>query len=326
MRYTTLGATGLRVSLAGLGCGGFSRLGLAKGNTEEQAADVIRTALDLGVNYIDTAASYGTEGAVGLALRGRPRDDIVIASKVKIEVGGALVAEEEIYQSLDESLRLLRTDHIDVFQIHGPRPEHFAHVMDVFVPALQRAKRAGKIRFIGISEHAADIDHEVLLRGANAGIIDVALLAFHMMHQTAKNALFDTLGQRGVGSVAMYVVRRMFAQPDRLREVVAELVAAGKLPAALLQKSEPLDFLVHDGGAETLTEAAYRFAGHQDGIDVVLFGTSRPEHVRENVASLLKPPLPAADIAKINALFGELAGVGLDVHGMGEKGRVSATT
>ena len=69
MLYTTLGKTGLRVSVAGLGCGGFSRLGLAAGKSEDEAADLVREAVDLGVNFIDTAPAYGTEGVVGKALK-----------------------------------------------------------------------------------------------------------------------------------------------------------------------------------------------------------------------------------------------------------------
>ena len=66
-----------------------------------------------------------------------------------------------------------------------------------------------------------------------------------------------------------------------------------------------------EGGATSLTDAAYRFARHEPGADVILFGTSEPEHLRANVASLLRPPLPEADVAKLRILFGHLRGVGL---------------
>ena len=69
MEYTTLGKTGLKVSVAGLGCGGFSRLGLKAGKSEDEAARLIHQAVDLGINFIDTAPSYGTEGVVGKALK-----------------------------------------------------------------------------------------------------------------------------------------------------------------------------------------------------------------------------------------------------------------
>ena len=68
MEYVTLGRTGLRVSVAGLGCGGFSRLGLGRGKSEAEAVALIHRALDLGVNLFDTAAAYGTEAVLGKAL------------------------------------------------------------------------------------------------------------------------------------------------------------------------------------------------------------------------------------------------------------------
>ena len=69
MHYTTLGKTGLKVSVAGLGCGGNSRIGLGTGLTEAQSVALVREALDLGVNFLDTAAAYETEGVVGLSPR-----------------------------------------------------------------------------------------------------------------------------------------------------------------------------------------------------------------------------------------------------------------
>src|ERR1700761_2365236 len=87
MQYTTLGRTGLRVSVAGLGTGGFSRLGLKSGQTEDESARLIHEAYDLGINFIDTAANYGTEGVVGRALKTLPRDKVVVATKAQIRNG-----------------------------------------------------------------------------------------------------------------------------------------------------------------------------------------------------------------------------------------------
>jgi L-galactose dehydrogenase len=81
MIYRTFGRTGLKVSAAGLGGGGFSWLGLAKGKSEPDVVSLIHLALDLGVNIIDTAASYGTEPVIGQALKSAPRDSLVITTK-----------------------------------------------------------------------------------------------------------------------------------------------------------------------------------------------------------------------------------------------------
>src|SRR5215472_16588751 len=88
MDYVTLGRTGLKVSVAGLGCGGFSRLGLGTGKTAAEAVALIRQALDMGVNLLDTAAAYGTEAVVGEAIKGVPRDNVVVAIKAWIPPGG----------------------------------------------------------------------------------------------------------------------------------------------------------------------------------------------------------------------------------------------
>src|SRR3984893_8281908 len=84
MDYVNLGRTGLKVSVAGLGCGGFSRLGLGTGKSTGAAAALGRQALDLGVNLLDTAAVYGTEAVVGEAIKSVPRESVVVATKAWI--------------------------------------------------------------------------------------------------------------------------------------------------------------------------------------------------------------------------------------------------
>jgi L-galactose dehydrogenase len=110
----------------------------------------------------------------------------------------------------------------------------------------------------------------------------------------------------------MFAVRQIFARPTQLAETVRQLAADGDLPAWLAETDEPLSFLVHDRGATTLTDAAYRFVRHEPGVDVVLFGTGDVGHLRTNVESLCKPPLPEADRAKLADLFSHLRGVGLE--------------
>ena len=88
MQYTTLGRTSLKVSVAGLGTGGFSRMGLKSGKSEQEAARLVCEALERGVNFIDTAPSYGTEGVVGRALKSVPRERVVVATKSTVRRGG----------------------------------------------------------------------------------------------------------------------------------------------------------------------------------------------------------------------------------------------
>src|SRR5437899_6169460 len=122
MDYVNLGRTGLRVSVAGLGCGGFSRLGLGTGKSEAEAVALVRQAFDMGVNLLDTAAVYGTETVVGKAIESVPRDSIVLATKAWVPSRTGRSAAERAVASLDNSLRQLGTDYVDLFQLHGVLP------------------------------------------------------------------------------------------------------------------------------------------------------------------------------------------------------------
>ena len=124
MHYTTLGRTGLRVSVAGLGTGGFSRMGLKTGKTEDEAARLVCEAVELGVNFIDTAPPYGTEGVVGRALKSIPRDKVVVATKSTVHRNNEWWTPERVVASLDNSLRLMGTDYVDVFNLHARRSVH----------------------------------------------------------------------------------------------------------------------------------------------------------------------------------------------------------
>src|SRR5260370_11071961 len=122
MEYVTLGRTGLRVSVAGLGAGGFSRLGLGAGTTTAEAVSLVRLALDMGVNFIDTAAVYGTEAIIGEAIKSVPRAQVVLATKALIHNGGNRFTPERIVGSLDHSLHQLGSDYVDIFQLHAVPP------------------------------------------------------------------------------------------------------------------------------------------------------------------------------------------------------------
>jgi aryl-alcohol dehydrogenase-like predicted oxidoreductase len=183
----------------------------------------------------------------------------------------------------------------------------------VLAPALLREKGKGKFRFLGITETAPhDLQHETLGRAAKDGVWDVAMVGFSMMHQNARERVFPLTRQHRVGTLLMFAVRNIFSQPDRLAATMRELAAAGEVPPALAESDDPLGFLMQPGGASSVVDAAYRFVRHEPGVDVVLFGTGSAEHLRSNIASILKPPLPEADHQKLCDLFGRLVGVGLD--------------
>ncbi len=317
MDYTTLGKTGLRVSVAGLGTGGFSRMGLKSGKTEDESARLILDAYELGINFIDTAPAYGTEGVVGRALQSLPRDRIVVATKSSVRRNGEWWSPERMVASLDNSLRLMGTDYIDVFNLHGVEPQQYDYALNTLAPALVEQKRKGKIRHIGLTENPiVDFTNETLKRALHDPLWEVFMVGFHMMHQGARTNVFPATREKGVGTLLMFAVRSIFADPPRVAREIKELAAKGLVEPWLGQIEDPLGFLVHEGGASNMIEAAYRFARHEPGVDVVLFGTGNAGHLRANVKSLLKPPLPDADRQKLVALFGHLIGIGLDGHQM----------
>jgi aryl-alcohol dehydrogenase-like predicted oxidoreductase len=313
MDYVTLGRTGLEVSVAGLGCGGFSRLGLGTGKSEADAIALVQQAIDLGVNLFDTAAAYGTEGILGKAIKGAPRDSVVIATKAWIPRREGRGAADRAIQSLDNSLRQLDTDYVDIFQLHGVMPNAYDQAVEVLAPALLKQREKGKLRFLGITEAASeDANHDMLQRAVDDGLWDTFMVAFHMMHQNARAAVFPRTVANRIGTLLMFAVRNIFSKPQRLAAALRELTASRQLPRWLADAPNPLGFLIHEQGASTLTEAAYRFVRHEPGVDVVLFGTGDREHLRTNIASLLKPPLPLADRQTLTKLFGHIVGVGLD--------------
>jgi aryl-alcohol dehydrogenase-like predicted oxidoreductase len=315
MHYTTLGRTNLRVSVAGLGTGGFSRLGMKAGKSEEQAAALILEAFGLGVNFIDTAPSYGTEGVVGRALKSIPRDQVVIATKSPIHRGDDWWTPARVVESLDNSLRLMGADHVDVFNLHGVEEDEYDHARRI-AEALLAEKAKGKIRHIGLTENPInDFTNKMLTRALRDDVWEVAMVGFHMLHQGARTRVFPVTQAKGVGTLLMFAVRSIFTDPPRIAREMRALAAKGLVEKRLGETDDPFGFLVHEGGAANMIDAAYRYARHEPGVNVVLFGTGDAAHLRTNVASLLKPPLPEADRARIAALFGHLQeGIGLDSH------------
>jgi len=313
MQYATLGRTGLKVSVAGLGSGGFSRLGLGTGHSEDDAIALVREAHAQGITLFDTGNNYNTEAVLGRALQPIARDSIVVTSKTPMHRADGTRTPEEVIAGLDASLRDLKTDYLDVFMLHGVPPVHYAYARDVIIPAMLREKEKGKFRHLGISETApGDIQHEVIRQATEENLIDVAMVSFHMMHQGARRLVFPHTRARGVGTLLMYAVRGIFTSPERLMSELRAAVDAGQIPAHWATEKNPLGFLLHPGGAETLADAAYRFARHEPGVDVVLFGTGSIAHLRQNIASLLRPPLPAADHAELVRLCEALPPLGLE--------------
>jgi len=315
MEYRRFGRTGLRVSVMGLGSGGPSQLGQSSGVPEAEAARVVRRALDLGINLIDTAADYReSEAILGRALRGVPRDSYVLCTKFNPVRGrsaqpsdpSALRSEQEMVDSIERSLARLQTDYVDLYQLHGVMPEWYEAVRDRFVTVLQRLKEQGKTRFIGITEtFAFDHHHETLTRALADDLYDAMMVGYNLLTPMPEEHVLPEAQRRDVGVLVMCAVRRAIARPEQLAALIRELLARGELPPGALPDERPLDWLVRDG-VDSVTSAAYKFAAGHPAVSCVLTGTANVHHLEQNVAAVLGAPLPAEDRARLIALFGPI--------------------
>lgn len=309
MEYVTLGKTGLRVSVAGLGCGGPSRLGMRNDpQSANHAIALVKQAIDLGINFLDTAQTYGTEPIVGRAIAGLPRDQLVISTKKTLPSEDNPDPETEMIKGLEGSLKLLGTDYIDVYHLHGVEPKDYGFAQKRLLPVIRRLKEQGKIRFIGVTEgFVPDPSHQMLQSSLADDVWDVVMVGFSMLNPSAAKTVFPVTMRKGVGVLNMFAVRRALSQPQRLQQLCAELIASKTISSTDgIDPANPLGFVLQKSDAASLPEAAYRFCRHQPGIHVVLTGTGNPEHLRENVAAILKPALPEQVLRKLEDLFGRL--------------------
>jgi hypothetical protein len=101
----------------------------------------------------------------------------------------------------------------------------------------------------------------------------------------------------------MFAVRLAMSKPERLKEVVGELIAKGQLDASEIDVDDPLGFVITEGGAVSIPDAAYRFCRDEPGTHVILSGTGSLEHMRANLESIERPPLPDAVTRRLRAIF-----------------------
>ena len=304
METAILGRTGLRVTAAGLGCGGFSRLGMEKEGMDH-AAGIVREAYDAGVTFFDTAAGYGTQPAVGQGLRGVRRDSYTLSTKFTYRNPEGILTVQQMLDSLERSLRELETDYIDVFHIHALTAEDYVQARDTLLPGLERAKGQGKIRFIGVTElFGSDTDHRMLDIAMPEDLFDVIMVGYNLLNPSAAKSILPAAIQKNVGVLCMFAVRQALWNPEQLKIDIKRILDSGQGGEGLNGNS--LDFLTAGGIAGSLPEAAYRFCRHTPGISVTLTGTGSSAHLAENLQSLEKEALPDSSLGRLHELFGNV--------------------
>jgi L-galactose dehydrogenase len=311
MEYRTLGRTGLEVSLVSYGSGGPSKLGQSTGLTDGEQDALVRRCLDLGVNLIDSAAGYGnSEEILGRALDGVPRDSYIMATKWPPKLGDGLKDDpNDLLESTERSLARLRTDCIDIMQVHGVRAHHYAELVERFYPTMQRLQEQGKVRFIGITEQFfADPKHEAMTLAlqSHPELWDTVMLKYGILNQYAEKETLPLAMEHNVGVMNMAAVRVKLTRPDELEQLMAEWKERELIPADSLPEKDPLGWLV-GGDVDSVVSAGYKFGADHPAIATVITGTSRIENLETNVAALEDPTLPAEDTERLIELFGDLA-------------------
>jgi len=181
MEFRKLGSTGLKVSVVGLGTLGFARVGLFNKGEEgvKEISYIVNRALDLGINFVDTAFAYGNgvaETGVGAVVKARRKDCIVLS---RSHVWQTSEKPEDTASSIDNSLKRLNMEAIDVFEVHDvTKPESYKMVRGKGIyDVVKKAKKDGKLRFIGFSTHGSA---EMMKEMINSGDVDVLTVAYNL--------------------------------------------------------------------------------------------------------------------------------------------------
>jgi aryl-alcohol dehydrogenase-like predicted oxidoreductase len=321
MQYRTLGKCGWKVSLLGFGTGGPGCFGQHIGLSAQQQQALVHRAFELGVNVFDTSQIYGqSEVMLGRALQGLQRQTYILTTKWKhvedkppgdTSQGDGPVRQDPnlLVEAVEHSLRQLATDYIDVFFLHGVRPEHYDEVADRFGAVAMRLKEQGKIRAFGLSERfIIDPKHEAVVRALtrHPQLWDVVMLKYGILNQWAAREALPLAQKHGTGVLNMAAVRIKLPAPQKLMQLIAEWKQQGKIEHDSLPEQNPLDFLVHDDVASVIA-AAYKFAADQPAVSSVLTGTNCIAHLEDNIAAIEPPCLSEADMQQLRDLFGDIA-------------------
>jgi len=327
MQFRIFGRTGMRLSVLGFGCGAVGGL-MVRGDPTDQERTVAR-AIAAGVNYFDTAVLYGdgeSEKNLGRVLRKLKRADAVVGTKVRVPLGASIA--DTVTTSLEGSLARLNLDQVDIFHLHNPVTEtgggaalSARQVLDEVVPAFDRLRRQGKIRFLGLTALG---DTAALHRVIDAGSFDSAQVVYNMLNPSAGEELprnypaqdyrrlFDHTKTAGVGVVGIRVLAGGALSGSAERHPIAgsapEPIGSAMRYDADVDRARRLLPLVEEGFAATLTEAATRFALSHPAMGTILVGMASPQQFDDALAAAEKGPLPKAALERLAALRQGFAG------------------
>ena len=290
VEMTTLGKTGLKVSRLGVGLAEIGTLSDAS-----VAGQLLNAALDGGINFLDTAACYdSSEEWIGRTISHRRREYILATKAGHLTGGyeGKEWAAKTILDSIERSLLRMRTDYVDVVQLHSCSVDILER--GEVIQALLDAKRAGKTRHIGYSG-----DHEAALWAIASGKFDMLQTTFNLVDQEARKELFPKARAQGMG----IIVKRPIANAawdaptstDKVREWYRQRAQAILRIGPILRAPED----------PILLSLGFTLA-HEE-VDTAILGTRSPEHMRTNIKLVENElPLPAEVVQELHRRFERL--------------------
>jgi aryl-alcohol dehydrogenase-like predicted oxidoreductase len=323
MERRRLGRADVTLPVLGFGCGAVGGL-MVRGSAADQERAVAR-ALERGIDYFDTAPLYGngaSEENLGRVLKAL-RPEIFLSTKFTVMPGDHRRIAEAVAASLEASLKRLGRDRVDLLQLHNriarfgdDRPLDPAIVLGEVVPALDKLKRQGKIRFAGITALG---DTPALHEVVGAGAFDTAQVCYNLLSPGAGNDLppgfpaqdFDRLleaaQKKGMGTIGIRVLAGGALSGSEARHPIAmpsvAPIASGpdyRTDVARARRFEPL---VREGHAGSLAEAALRFATANPAMTTVLIGIATPEQFETAVDAVEKGPLSPAALALLPGIW-----------------------
>lgn len=280
MKCRVLGKTGMKVSVIGFGASPLG--GVFRNVTEEECVRAVQTALDSGINYFDCSPYYGltkAETMLGKCLAGVPRDKYYLATKVGRYGDNYFdFSARRVTAGLDESLKRLRLEHVDLLQCHDIEFSDLKRIYEETVPALRRLQESGKVRFIGITGLPLKVFPAIL---DHVKVDTILSYCHYCLNDTALLGLIPYLKSRQVGIInasplAMGLLSDRGPPPwhpaqDDIRQACLKAIAHCK------SKGTDLSLL------------AMQFALANEDIATTLVGTATEAHVKNNLAALESP-------------------------------------
>lgn len=288
MQYRMLGQTDIAISTVGMGFWAVADPVMWGAQDEHDAIAAVHAALDLGMNFFDTAEAYGdgtSEELLGYALGDR-RDEAIIASKVSPQH----LAPDDLIAACEASLRRLNTDYLDLYQIHWPN--HDIPLADSF-DALERLREQGKIRAIGVSNFGLGDLYDTV----EVARIETNQLPYSLLFRAIENTIMPLCAENGIGVLAYSpllhgLLSGKYASPDdlpperqRTRHFSATRPQArhGE-PGAEAELAAALDAIrtIADQCNMTMAQLALAWVAHQPGVTSVIAGMRNPQQVEQN--------------------------------------------